>query len=158
MNLSDLTPQSLIFKVVGWIAIIGLIVGALYATTMHFEQVGYDRRISEDQINLNKDLIEAKSKTQNLQHQLNEAQNELSKAKSDLLALTLTNRSYVGKLRDSFNTFDSSVSSQSREALIKRIASLDSVVADCSARLIEVASDADTAIAETKMLEKAWPQ
>ena len=69
MNLSDLTPQSLIFKVVGWIAIIGLILGALYATTMHFEQVGYYRRVSEDQINLNKDLIEAKAKTQNLQHQ-----------------------------------------------------------------------------------------
>lgn len=158
MNLSDFTPQSLIFRVVGWIAIVGLVVGALYATTKHFEQVGYDQRVSEDQVNLNKDLIEAKAKTQALQHQLNEAQNELSKAKSDLLALTLVNRSYVGKLRDSFNTFDSSMSSQSREALIKRIASLDSVVADCSARLVEVANDADTAIAETKMFEKAWPQ
>lgn len=158
MNISDFTPQSLIFKVVGWIAIVGLVVGALYATTKHFEQVGYDRRVSEDQVNLNKDLIEAKAKTQNLQHQLNEAQNELSKAKSDLLAITLVNRSYVGKLRDSFNTFDSGMSSQSREALIKRIASLDSVVADCSARLVEVANDADAAIAETKMFEKAWPQ
>ena len=158
MNLSDFTPQSLLFKVLGWIAVVGLVVGALYATAQHFEQVGYDRRVSEDQVNLNRDLIEAKAKTQDLQHQLNEAQNELSKAKSDLLAITLANRNYVGKLRDSFNTFDSSLSSQSREALIKRITSLDAVVGDCSARLVEVANDADTAIAETKMLEKAWPQ
>jgi hypothetical protein len=32
------------------------------------------------------------------------------------------------------------------------------VVEDCSARLIEVASDADIAIAEIKMLENSWPK
>jgi len=158
MNLSDFTPQSLLFKVLAWLAIAGIVIGSLVATANHFESVGYDRRVAEDQVNLNKDLIEAKAQTQNLQHQLNEAQNELSKAKSNLLAITLVNRSYVGKLRDSFNTFDSGMSSQSREALIKRIASLDAVVADCSARLVEVANDADTAIAEVQMLEKAWPK
>lgn len=158
MNISDFIPQSLIFKVIGWIAIVGLVVGVLYATTKHYEQVGYDKRVSEDQAELNQALIESQNKTQALQHQLNEAQNALAKAKTDLLAINNINRSSVGKLRDSFNTYNGGLSNASREALSLRIGTLSNVVSDCSSRLIEVANDADTRTAEVIMLQKAWPK
>ena len=156
--LSFLNPQSLLVKVVVWLAIAGIVIGSLVMTVKHFESVGYARRVAEDQVSLNKDLIESKDKSQALQHQLNEAQNALAKAKSDLLALNNLNRSSVGKLRDSFNTYNGGLSNASRDSLSRRISSLSNVVADCSARLIEVANDADLAIAEVAMLEKAWPK
>lgn len=158
MNLSDFTPQSLLLKVVAWIGVVGLVAGVLVATANHFENVGYQKRVGEDQVNLNKELIEAKDQTQSLQHQLNEAQNALAKSKAALSILNANNRNSIGKLRDSFNSFNGGMSNESREALARRISSLSTVVADCSARLVEVANDADTAIAETQMFEKAWPK
>jgi len=158
MNLSDFTPQSLLFKVLAWLAIAGIVIGSLVATANHFESVGYDRRVAEDQVSLNQDLIVSKDKTQSLQHQLNEAQNDLAKAKSSLFTLNSANRNALDQLRSGFNTFNGGMSSNSREAIVKRIASLNNVVEDCSARLAEVANDADTAIAEVQMFEKAWPK
>ena len=158
MNISDFTPQSLLLKVMAWLAIAAIVISSLVMTAKHFESVGYDRRVAEDQVNLNKDLLESKAKSQDLQHQLNEAQDELSKAKSRLLALNNSNRNALDQLRSGFNTFNGNLSSNSREALNLRIGTLSNVVADCSSRLIEVANDADTRTAEVMMLEKAWPK
>ena len=156
--LSFLNPQSLLVKVLAWLAIAAIVISSLVMTAKHFESVGYDRRVAEDQVNLNKDLLESKAKSQDLQHQLNEAQDELSKAKSRLLALNNSNRNALDQLRSGFNTFNGNLPSNSREALNLRIGTLSNVVADCSARLIEVANDADTRTAEVMMLEKAWPK
>ena len=158
MNISDFTPQSLLLKVMAWLAIAAIVISSLVMTAKHFESVGYDRRVAEDQVNLNKDLLESKAKSQDLQHQLNEAQDELSKAKSRLLALNNSNRNALDQLRSGFNTFNGNLPSNSREALNLRIGTLSNVVADCSSRLIEVANDADTRTAEVMMLEKAWPK
>ena len=158
MNISDFTPQSLLLKVMAWLAIAAIVISSLVMTAKHFESVGYDRRVAEDQVNLNKDLLESKAKSQDLQHQLNEAQDDLSKAKSRLLALNNSNRNALDQLRSGFNTFNGNLSSNSREALNLRIGTLSNVVADCSSRLIEVANDADTRTAEVMMLEKAWPK
>jgi translation initiation factor 2B subunit (eIF-2B alpha/beta/delta family) len=151
-------PQTLIMKVVGLIAVVGLISLSLYAAANHFESIGYQKRVAEDQAHLNTELVASKDKSIALQHQLNEAQNALSKAKSDLYSLGNLNRNALNSLRSNFNSFNSSLPSDSRDALTKRISSLSAVVEDCSARLIEVASDADIAIAEIKMLENAWPK
>ena len=136
MNISDFTPQSLLIKVMVWLAIAGIVIGSLVMTAKHFESVGYDRRVAEDQVNLNKDLLESKAKSQDLQHQLNEAQDELSKAKSRLLALNNSNRNALDQLRSSFNTFNGNLSGNTREALNLRIGTLSNVVADCSSRLL----------------------
>lgn len=158
MNLTDFTPQSLLFKVAGWVAIIGLVCITLYAVANHFESIGYQKRVAEDEIQFNKELIASKSQTQILQHQLNEAQNALSKARSTLYTLNTDNRNAVNGLRSNFNTFNSSLPIDTRETLTRRIASLSTVVEDCSARLIEVANDADAAIAEVQMFQNAWPK
>ncbi|CAB4121560.1 hypothetical protein UFOVP14_32 [uncultured Caudovirales phage] len=158
MNISDFTPQSMLFKVIAWVGIVGIVIGSLFALSNHFESIGYDRRVAEDQVSLNKDLIDSKDKSQALQHQLNEAQNALAKAKSDLFALNNLNRNAINGLRSNFATFNGSLSIDTRETISKRISSLSNMVEDCSARLVEVANDADTAIAEIQMLEKAWPK
>jgi len=156
MNISTLMPQSLLMKVFGVMIAAGIAIGSLLIAIHHFESIGYERRVSEDEIGLNKDLVQAQTQTLLLQHQLNEAQNALSKAKSDLLAINTVNRNAVNGLRVSNTSFNSGLPTDTREALSRRIASLSSVVEDCSARLVEVANDADIAIAEVNMLESAW--
>ena len=158
MNISDFTPQSLLLKVIAWVGIIGVVIGSLFALAHHFESIGYNKRVGEDQVNLNKELVISKDQSKALQHQLNEAQNDLSKTKSTLAAISNSNRITTDQLRSSFNTFNGNLPSNTREALSRRISSLSNVVEDCSARLTEVANDADTAIAEVQMLEKAWPK
>ncbi len=155
--LSFLNPQSLLFKVIAWLAIAGVVIGSLVMTAKHFESIGYQKRVAEDQVTLNQELVQSKDKSQSLQHQLNEAQNELFKAKSLLATLTAANHATVDQLRSSFNTFNGNLPNDSRETLNLRIGTLSNVVADCSSRLVEVANDADTRTAEVMMLEKAWP-
>lgn len=158
MNISDFTPQSLLFKVIAWVGLAGVVIASLFALANHFESIGYDRRVAEDQIQLNQELAQSATKAQALQSKLNEAQSELSQNKSRLAALNTSNRNNLNLLRGSSTSFNSGLSSNTREALTQRISSLSIVVDDCSTRLIEVANDADTAIAEIQMLSKAWPK
>ena len=157
MNLSDFTPQSLLFKVIAWVAVVTFVCGMLVAIANHFENVGYQRRVAEDEKTLVVELKAAAAKTLELQTKLNEAQNELAKAQADLLALTISNRNTVGQLRSQLDTYNRSLSSASREALSDRVAILSGIVEECSASIVEVARAGDASNDQVIMLESAWP-
>ena len=158
MNILDFSPQSLLMKVIAWLAVIGLVVGALVMTANHFEKVGYDRRVAEDQVNLNKELIEARAKTAELQDKLNKAQDELLKAKNDLDIIARRNGDLLNSLHNSVNSYNGSLSSASREALIARTVALSQVFNECASTLTEVARSADTLAIEVKEMQDAWVQ
>jgi len=157
VSISDFTPQSLLFKVIAWLIVIGVVVGALVYTADHFEKVGYDRRVAEDQVNINKALIEAAKKTQELQTKLTEANDARTKAEQTLLNTVNANRALVGGLRKQLDTYNADLSNQPPSALVARIDTLSDVLGECSSRYTEVAAKADGHAADALMLQKAWP-
>lgn len=157
MNISDFAPQSLLFKVVAWLAIIAGVAIVLTATARHFENVGYQRRAAEDQVTINKALIEAAKKTQELQTKLSEADNARTKAEQTLLNTVSANRAIVGSMRKQLDAYNADLSHQSPSALIARIDTLSDVFGECTSRYTEVAAKADGHAADAVMLQRAWP-
>lgn len=107
-----------------------IIIGGLYGTAKHFENIGYQKRIIEEQAQGIKDLQTAAKKTKELQQQLNEAQNELVIQKRNLATLTTTNNQLTSKLRESTSKYNLNLSYYSRQALEKRVQTLTTVVTD----------------------------
>ena len=141
--------------IVAGIALVGAV---LYGTANHFENIGYQRRISEEQAQGIKDLKAAAEKTKELQHQLNEAQNELIIQKQKLAALTTNNSQLVSKLRESTTTYNLSLSYYSRQALEKRVETLTTVVTECTAEYSALAGHADASELDLQMYDKSWPK
>ena len=157
MNLSDLNPQTLLMKVIAWLAVIAIVAGSLWATANHFENVGYEKRKAEDVVQLNKDLIAAKTKTAALQTQLNEAQNELNIQKQRMAAINARNIELSNSLREGLATFNRGLSNDSKQTLISRVDTLSDVLGECTSRYTEVAAKADAYAADLKMMQDSWP-
>jgi len=158
MNISDFTPQSLLMKVIAWLAVIAIVIGSLWATANHFENVGYEKRKAEDTVQLNKDLIAAKTKTAALQTQLDEAQNVLNLQKQKLAAINARNVELSNSLRQQLATFNAGLSNDSKQTLISRVDTLSDVLGECTSRYTEVAGKADAYAADLKMMQEAWPK
>ena len=158
LNISDFTPQSLLLKVVAWLAIIAIVVGSLWATANHFENVGYEKRKAEDMVQLNKDLIAAKEKTATLQSQVDKANYDLMQTKAALAKTSATNRDLSNRLREQLNTFNAGLSNDSKQTLIDRINTLSDVLSECTSRYTEVATKADSHAADSKMMQESWPK
>jgi len=158
MNIPDFTPQSLLMKVIAWLAVIAIVIGSLWATANHFENVGYEKRKAEDTVQINKDLIAAKTKTAALQTQLDEAQNVLNLQKQKLAAINARNVELSNSLRQQLATFNAGLSNDSKQTLISRVDTLSDVLGECTSRYTEVAGKADAYAADLKMMQEAWPK
>ena len=158
MNITDLIPQSLLLKVVAWLAVITIVVGSLWATARHFENVGYQKRKAEDMLQLNKELIQAKNQTAVLQSQVDKAYYELSQTQASLAKTAATNRDLSNRLRNGLSSYNRGLSDDSKQALIDRINALSEILGDCTDRYTEVATKADSYAADLKMMQEAWPK
>ena len=158
MILTDLNPQTLLMKVVAWLAIIGLVIFGLWATADHFENVGYQKAKNEYTAQALKDTQAARLKEQTLQTKLNEAQNARSKAENALLASAVANRNAVNQLRQQLDTTNRNLSSYSSAALAARVTTLSTVLEECTSQYIELATKADGHVADLKLMEDAWPK
>jgi chromosome segregation ATPase len=158
MNLSQFAPQSLLMKLIAWVLLITFIAGSLWGLAKHFENVGYDRRVNEEQLQLNKDLAQAAAKTQFLQTKLNEAQHELNLARQRITILTSTNNALAGKLRTSLALYNSNLSNDSRQTLEKRIQTLSTVVQECTDRYTALAGHADAIELDLDLFDKSYPK
>jgi len=150
--------MSIWVKIGAILTAIALVIAGLYGTAKHFENVGYQRRISEEQVQGIKDLKAAAEKTKELQHQLNEAQNELNIQKQKLATLTSTNNQLTSKLRESTAKYNLNLSYYSRQALEKRVETLTTVVTECTAEYSALAGHADTTELDLQMFDKSWPK
>lgn len=158
MNISDLTPQSLLLKVVAWLAIIAIVVGGLWATANHFENVGYEKRKAQDMVQLNKDLIAAKNQTATLQSKVDQANYELTQTKAALAKTSATNRDLSNRLREQLVAFNTGLSNDSKQTLIDRVNALSDILSECTSRYTEVATKADSYAADSKMMQESWPK
>lgn len=158
MNIEDLAPQSLLMKALAWLLAVVLVIGGLLALAHHFESIGYQRRINEEQQQLNKDLLAAAQETQRLQHKLNEAQNELNIQKQRIATLTAANGALTGQLRSSIAQYNGHLSSDSRQALEKRIQALSIVVQECTERYTALAGHADATELDLELFDQSYPK
>ena len=158
MNILDFTPQSLLLKVIAWLAIAVVVIGSLWAIANHFENVGYEKRKAEDMAQFNKDLIAAKNQTAVLQSQVDKATYELTQSKAALAKTSAVNRDLSNRLREQLSSFNAGLSNDSKQTLIDRINTLSDVLSECTSQYSEVATKADSYAADSKMMQESWPK
>ena len=158
MSIQDFMPQSLFMKVVGWLIVAGVITGSLWLIVNHFENVGYQKRVAEDTLQINQQLKESSIRTQQLQTKLDGAKNELNIARQKLETLSANNTVLVTSLRESITAYNGNLSNDSKQALVERVATLSSVLEECTIEYSDVASKADAYAADLKMMQDSWPE
>ena len=149
---------SLQIKIIGIVLGVAILIGGAWALANHFENVGYQKRVAEDTVQLNKDLIAAKAKSTELQGKLDKALYDLAQSKINLDKTTSYNRPVVSGLRDQLNAYNGSLSNNSREALQNRITALSTVVQECSSEYSTLAEHADKTELDLQTIENSWPK
>lgn len=145
-------------KLIAYAASAAIIIFAGWFFANHFENQGYQKRVSEEQSHQNVELQAAATETQKLQSQLNKAQNELAQYKQKLADLSADNQRLSNGLRYSITSYNSHLPDYSREALVNRINTLSYVFSECTSEYVEVARKADSYIGDLKMMQEAWPK
>ena len=149
---------SLQIKIIGIVLGVIILIGGAWAAINHFENVGYQKRVAEDAVQLNKDLIAAKAKSTELQGKLDKALYDLAQSKINLDKTTSYNRLVVSGLRDQLNAYNGSLSNNSREALQNRITTLSTVVQECTSEYATLAEHADKTELDLQTIESSWPK
>ena len=149
---------SLQIKIIGIVLGVVILIGGAWALANHFENVGYQKRVAEDTVQLNKDLIAAKAKSTELQGKLDKALYDLAQSKINLDKTTSYNRLVVSGLRDQLNAYNGSLSNNSREALQNRISTLSAVVQECTSEYAALAEHADKTELDLQTIESSWPK
>ena len=149
---------SLQIKIIGIVLGVVILIGGGCALVNHFENVGYQKRVAEDTVQLNKDLIAAKAKSTELQGKLDKALYDLAQSKINLDKTTSYNRLVVSGLRDQLNAYNGSLSNNSREALQNRISTLSAVVQECTSEYAALAEHADKTELDLQTIESSWPK
>ncbi len=149
---------SLQIKIIGIVLGVVILIGGAWALANHFENVGYQKRVAEDTVQLNKDLIAAKAKSTELQGKLDKALYDLAQSKINLDKTTSYNRLVVSGLRDQLNAYNGSLSNNSREALQNRITALSTVVQECTSEYAALAEHADKTELDLQTIESSWPK
>ena len=145
-------------KIAAIVLTVLILIGGFWSTAKHFENMGYQKRVAEDTVQLNKDLIAAKAKSTELQDKLDKALYDLAQSKINLDKTTSYNRIIVGGLREQLNSYNGSLSNNSREALQNRITALSTVVQECSSEYSTLAEHADKTELDLQTIERSWPK
>jgi len=151
-----LTPQ-LIKIIAGIVAIAAL--GLAYEYQMkQADTRGYTRAQTEYTQRALVASEAARKRELNLQHQLQEAQNESLRNQVALTAAADRARNQLDGLRDELASLSDRLSRASADARLKYARTANAVLAECTARYSELAAKADRHANDALMLSQGWPK
>ena len=151
-----LTPQ-LIKIIAGIVAIAAL--GLAYEYQMkQADTRGYSRAQNEYTQRALVATQAARAREAELQHQLQEAQNEARTREMDLTAAADRARAELVGLRDELATLNDRLSRASAASLRRYAATANNVLRECTNRLTELAREADRHASDSLMFQRAWPK
>lgn len=154
-GLAFLTP--VLFKIIGIVVAIAALFGAWQWSLHSAEKRGYTLAQTEY---TQKALVAseaARKREHELQTQLEVAQNESRKRETVLNAAADSARVELRGMRDELASLGDRLSRASAESLRRYAATANSVLAECTDRLTEMAKAADGHASDALMLQQGWP-
>ena len=122
------------------------------------ERRGYDRAQSEYTKSALVASEAARKREQDLQHNLEVAQNEARIREVALTAAADSARVERDGLRDELTSLSDRLSKASANSLRKYAATANRILAECTSQLTEMARAADGHASDALMLQQAWPK
>lgn len=139
-------------------AIVAGIAWGVNAFLNYEQQIGYDRRVAEDNKALVKAQSDAAEEQARLTNQLEVARNEANEREKTIRTLSAHAGTAAAGLRSALDTIRSSLPSTTLEAARQRADTLAVVFGDCSDQYRRVAEKADRHASDARTLSDGWPK
>lgn len=153
MNL--LTPYKLWIEIGLLVAIIGGAVIGVHKFLDYEQQIGYDRRVSEDFAQAMKDKAAAEAKEKADAKQKEVAENERTLQGQRIDALTAANTALANSLRGTSSSILGNLSSATTETARATAIAFAGIFGDCTSRYVDLAKKADGHVADIRLLQAA---
>lgn len=156
--LDFLSPYKLLIE----IAIIGALIGGAFYGVHRFlqyeQQIGYDKRASEDAV-LAAQIAESNRKeVERLSKQITEAQNAATQREQTIRTTAAAVNTASSGLRDATTAIINGLPTATNDAIRQSATALAIISNDCQGRYREVAEKADRHASDVKTLTDAWPK
>lgn len=146
-------------KALGVLAAIGLLLWSIHAIDQSRQQIGYDRRVAEDNGDLVKAQAEALATERELNRKLEEARNEATKRDQVITRYAAAAGAAAERLRIALDAIRGSrLPGDPAGPGDQRTGTLAELLGDCADRYRGVAEKADRHASDARTLSEAWPK
>jgi len=146
------------FKALAVLAAIGALLWGIHALDMSRQQIGYDRRVAEDNAALIKAQADALDQERALNRKLETARNEATKRDQAIARTAAAAGLAVVGLRDELDAYRHSLPGDPASPSDQRAATLGELFGDCADRYRGVAEKAIRHASDVKTLSEGWPK
>jgi len=141
------------------LAAIGTLLWGVHALDQSRQQIGYDRRVAEDNADLIKARAAALATERELNRKLEEARNEATKRDQDITRHAAAAGTAAEQLRIALDTIRSSrLPGDPGGPGDQRTSTLAELLGDCADRYRGVAEKADRHASDARTLSEGWPK
>lgn len=146
-------------KALGVLAAIGALWWGIHTLDQSRQQIGYDRRVSEDNADLIKAQAAALATERELNRKLEDARNEATKRDQVITRHAVAAGTAAGQLRIALDTINRSrLPGDPAGPSDQRTGTLAELLGDCADRYRDVAEKADRHASDVRTLSEAWPK
>jgi hypothetical protein len=146
------------FKALAVLAAIGALLWGVHTLDMSRQQIGYDRRVAEDNTALIKAQADALDQERTLNRKLETARNEATKRDQAIARTAAAAGLAVVGLRDELDAYRHSLPGDPASPGNQRAATLAELFGDCADRYRGVAEKAIRHASDVKTLSEGWPK
>jgi hypothetical protein len=139
-------------------ALFGSLVAGYFAWADHQQDIGYNKRVAENNAQTIKDVAAATKRTAELQAIKDKADKDAEDREAKLLADAGRARAESERLRSNITTIRASLPALTRDAVGKYADAASVVFDECQRKYIEVAEEVDRVYSERQTLIEAWPK
>lgn len=146
------------FKALAVLAAIGALLWGIHTLDMSRQQIGYDRRVAEDNADLVKAQADALDQERTLNRKLETARNEATKRDQAIARTAAAAGLAVVGLRDELDAYRRSLPGDPASPSDPRAATLAELFGDCADRYRSMAEKADRHASDARTLSEGWPR
>lgn len=156
--MNPLAPYMGLIKLIAIAAALAAIAWAIHAIDQSRQQIGYDRRVAEDNVALIAAQDAALTEERRLNQKLETAQNEATKRQQQIDRTAAAAGLAVAGLRDDIDRYRASLSADPARPADPRAATVAELFGDCADHYRDLAKKADGHASDARTLSEGWPK
>jgi len=153
-----LEPYVLLAKVIAVVALLSAIVFGVHLYNTHFEDIGYQKAVSEYSAKLIAAQESAQKETAALNQKIQEANNAANRRNKQIDAAHAAAQSANDSLQHTLDTYRDSVSGATAATLAGAVRTLTDVFGECSSSITGLAKTADRWESDSRRCVESWPK
>lgn len=157
--MNPLAPYLWLIKLLAIVAAIGGLAWGIHTLDQSRQQIGYDRRVAEDNADLIKARADALATERELNRKLEDARNEATKRDQVITRHATAAGTAAEQLRNALDTIrHARLPGDSAGPGDQRARALAELLGDCADRYRGVAEKADRHASDARTLSEGWPK